>query len=90
MREVACLPKINVSGKWPKLPPIPTLRLSNNEQGFQARHRAFGVFDPTQVVLNSGGSLWVTGLNRTADPLSDDYYWIDGDLGQVYQLGSKR
>jgi hypothetical protein len=63
VREVACLPKINVSWKLPKLPPIPTLRLWNSQQGFQARHRSFGIIDPIQIVLNRVGSLWATGLN---------------------------
>jgi hypothetical protein len=90
VREASCLPKININSKWIALLPILTPRLRNSEQAFRVRRRALRIIDSIWVVLNSVGSLWVTGLNLTSDPLPDDHYWIDSGLGQMYQLSPER
>ena len=90
VREASCLPKINISSKWPALLPILTLRLRIREQGFRARRLALRIIEPIRVVLNSLGSLWVTGLDLTSDPLPDDHYWMNSGLGQMYQLSPER
>ena len=90
VREASCLPKINISSKWPALLPILTLRLRIREQGFRARRLALRIIEPIRVVSNSLGSLWLTGLDLTSDPLPDDHYWMNSGLGQMYQLSPER